>query len=97
MGVGVANGVLAVVRDKPISPRAAAITAAVIAAGEVALIYDLPADERPDMVPFILWSLFGTYVGLAGFVSWENGEPSFFEKVGEGLADWAAAPQLEAG
>lgn len=88
LGVGVANGMLAVIRDKPITPRAAAITAAVIAAGELALVAELPEDQRPEMVPFVLWTMFGTYVGLAGFVSWEEGEPSFYQKLGENIGDW---------
>jgi hypothetical protein len=89
MGVGVANGVLAAVRDKPISPSAAAITAAVIAAGEVALVYDVPLEERPNLVNLGLWSVVGTYVGLAPFVSWKPGEPSMIQRAGESLAEKA--------
>ncbi len=97
MGVGVANGVLAAVRDKPVSPLAAAITAGVIAAGELALVYELPPEERPDMLPFTLWSIAGTYVGLAPFVSWTHGEPSIVQRTGEDIAEWYYERQLEAG
>jgi hypothetical protein len=92
MGVGVANGMLAVLRDKPITPQAAAITAAVIAAGELALVYELPEDERPDLVMFTLLTILGTYAGLAGFVSWEYDQPSLYTRMGEGIVDWAYAP-----
>ena len=95
LGVGVATGLLAMLRDKPITPQAAAITAAGIAAGELALVYELPPDERPEMIPFVLWTMLGTYAGLAGFVSWEEGEPSFYQQVGENIADWADERALE--
>lgn len=86
LAVGVANGVLAAVRDKPVSPNAAAITAAVIAAGEVALVYELPERERPDLLELGLWSILGTYAGLSLFVSWQEGEPSLIQRMGESLA-----------
>jgi hypothetical protein len=89
MGVGVANGLLAVVRDKSVSPNAAAITAAVIAAGELALVYDVPLEERPDLFTFGLWSIAGTYAGLAPFVSWKAGERSLIQRAGESIAEQA--------
>lgn len=90
LAVGVANGLLAAARDKSVSPNAAAITAAVITVGEVALVYDLPLEERPDLFTFGLWSIAGTYLGLAPFISWTPGEPSWVQRAGESVAERAA-------
>jgi hypothetical protein len=90
LAVGVANGLLAAARDKSVSPNAAAITAAVIAMGEVALVYDVPLEERPNLLTFGLWSIAGTYVGLAPFISWTPGEPSWVQRAGEAAAERAA-------
>jgi hypothetical protein len=95
LGVGVANGVLAAVRDKPVTPMAAAITAAVITAGEIALIFEEP--ERPPLLPFAAWTVAGTYAGLYGFVSWKEGEKPIIQRAGESIADWYYERQLEAG
>ncbi len=96
IGVGVANGVLAAVRNKPVSPTAAYVTAAVIAAGEVALVrYSdewerMPPAQRPDMWRLGIYSALGTMVGLALFVSWQAGKPSYIQRAGERLAERAA-------
>jgi hypothetical protein len=94
IGVGVANGVLAAVRDKPVSTKAAAITAAVIAAGELALVFELPDEERPNMTEFAIYTMTGTFLGLAPFVSWREGEPGFLQRTAEDVADWYSERQL---
>jgi hypothetical protein len=93
-GVGIANGVLAAVRNKPISPNAAYITAGVIAAGELALVAELPPDQKPDMVRLGVWSLVGTLAGLALFTEWQPGQPSLVQRAGERLADIASERAL---
>jgi len=95
VGVGVANGVLAAVRDKPVSKQAAAITALVIAAGELALVFELPDEERPSMTEFAIFTMTGTFLGLAPFVSWREGEPGFLQRAAEAWADRASESQLE--
>lgn len=91
IGVGVANGVLAAVRDKPVSTRAATATAAVLAAGEVVLVMDLPEAERPDLSKFALHTAIGVMLGMAPFVTWTPGEPSMVKRMGESLAPQPAA------
>jgi hypothetical protein len=92
-GVGVANGVLAVVRDKEFTPNAAYITAGVIAAGEVALILDLPESERPNLTKFFFQSALGTLIGISPFVSWTPGSRSLLQWAGESLAEKAPVPE----
>ena len=95
IGVGIANGVLAAVRDKPISPRAAYATAAVLAAGEAILIMDLPDSERPEYVPFVTQTALGVLLGISPFVSW-NGEKPPLQRIGEAIANRASAAQQAA-
>lgn len=85
-GVGVANGVLAAARAKPVSVKAAAVTAGVIAAGEVALVYELPDYDRPRMTKLFAYSVLGTFLGLAPFISWKAGQRSLVQRAGESLA-----------
>lgn len=96
LGVGVANGLLAAVRNKSLSPNAAYVTAAVIAAGEVALVrYSHEWESglaRPDLARLGLWSLVGTMAGLALFVEWEPGKPSYIQRAGEALAERVPQP-----
>ena len=89
-GVGVANGVLAAARNKPVSLTAAAVTAGVIAAGEVALVYELPDYDRPRMTKLFGYSILGTFVGLAPFISWQAGQKSWVQRAGEALAQKAS-------
>lgn len=90
-GVGVANGVLAAARNKPVSVQAATITAGVIAAGELALILDVPKYDKPKMAALFGYSVVGTFVGLAPFISWKPGEKSWLQRAGEALANKASA------
>lgn len=87
VGAGVGNGVLAAVRDKPISPTAAVITSVVVALGEVALVYSIPEDEREPLLDLGLKTVAGTLIGMAPFISWQEGDPSAVQKVGEYLGD----------
>ena len=86
-GVGIANGVLAAARDKPVSPNGAIITALVIALGEVALVYELPEDEREPLLDLGIKSFVGTFFGMAPFVSWKKGEVSPIKQAGNYLGD----------
>lgn len=90
-GVGIANGVLAAVRGKPVSPMALYATVGVLTAGEVVLVAELPPHERPDLKLFSLKTALGVFAGFAPFVSWEKGEKSVIQKAGEALADKASA------
>ena len=86
-GVGVANGVLAAARNKPVSPNAAVITAVVIALGEVALVYELPEEEREPLLDMAIKSFVGTFIGMAPFVSWKPDEKSAVQRAGEYLGE----------
>jgi hypothetical protein len=86
-GAGVANGVLAAVRNKPVSPNAAIITSLVVALGEAALVYEVPKDQREPLLDLGIKSLVGTFIGLAPFVSWEPGQKSAVQRSGEYLGD----------
>lgn len=103
VGVGVANGVLAAARNKAVSPTAAYVTAAVIAAGEVALVrYSdewtmTPPAQRQDLRRLAVYSALGTMVGLALFVSWKPGEPSYLQRAGERIAEKAPLPAPASG
>jgi len=90
-GVGVANGVLAAARDKPVSLQAAIVTAGVIAAGEVALVLDVPEYSKPAMGALFGYSVLGTFIGLAPFISWKPGQKSWLQQAGEALANRASA------
>lgn len=97
LGIGVANGLLAAVRNKSLSPNAAYVTAAVIAAGEVALVrysheWETGA-QRPDLNRLAAWSVVGTIAGLALFVSWKPGEKSYVQRAGEALAERVPQPK----
>lgn len=95
IGVGVANGVLAAARNKPVSPMAAYITAGVIAIGEVALVrYDptwdiTPIGKRANLWHVGIYSFLGTMAGLALFISRE-GRASPIQRAGERLGERAA-------
>jgi len=90
IGIGIANGVLAAVRNKPVSQRAMYATAAVLAVGEAILLLDEP--NRPPLGAFMAKTAIGVGVGLAPFVSWKPGDKSAIQKAGEALAT-KAAPQ----
>lgn len=89
VGIGVANGVLAAVRNKPVSQRALYATAAVLAVGETILILD--ESQRPPLAAFMAKTAIGVFLGLAPFVSWTPGEPSLIQRAGESLANRASA------
>lgn len=91
VGVGVANGVLAAVRNKPVSPRALYATAAVLAIGEAILIMDEPEASRPPLGSFMAQTAIGVGLGMAPFVSWQPGSKSSIQKAGEWLGDRATA------
>lgn len=90
IGIGVANGVLAAVRNKPVSQRALYATAAVLAVGEAILLLDEP--ERPPLAAFMAKTAIGVGLGLAPFVSWQPGQKSSIQRAGEWFAD-RATPQ----
>lgn len=87
IGIGIANGVLAAVRNKPVSQRALYATAAVLAMGETILVLDEPEEERPDLAKFAGMTALGVFIGLAPFVSWHPGEKSSIQKTGEWFGD----------
>lgn len=93
LGVGVANGVLAAVRNKPVSQMALYATVGVLTAGELILVAELPPHERPDMKMFALKTALGVFTGMAPFVAWEKGEKSMVQRAGEALANKAPQPQ----
>ena len=80
-GTGVANGVLASVRDLKVSPRAAVITAIVIGAGEAALASEIPKGERRTLLEIAGYSMLGTLTGLWLFVSPGDGKPSLIQRL----------------
>lgn len=88
LGIGVANGVLAAVRNKPVSQRALYATAAVLAVGEAILILDEP--EHPPLGTFMAQTALGVGLGMAPFVSWEPGEKSAIQRAGEWFGDTAS-------
>lgn len=88
IAIGVGNGVLAAVRNKPVSQRALYATAAVLAVGEAILLLDEP--ERPPLGAFMAKTAIGVGLGLAPFVSWRPGEKSAIQKAGEALATMAS-------
>ena len=90
VAVGVVNGVLAVARDKPVSPFAAYVTAGVIAIGEVALVAELPPAQRPDLWRFGTVSFLGTLAGIAPFTQW-GGQKSALQQIAEGAVTRATA------
>jgi hypothetical protein len=89
---GVANGVLAAVRDKPVSMSAAWITALTIAAGELALVYELPEAERPSLGMLFAHTVAGTFVGMAPFISWQKGQKSWLQQAAEAGASRVPLP-----
>lgn len=91
---GVVAGLLAAVRSMPVSPKAAIVTSLVTAGGEVALVLDVPAENRPHLGTLAAWSAFGTMASLALFVSWRAGDPGLVQKMGEALADRLSAKPL---
>lgn len=90
IAVGVVNGVLAVARNKPVTPNAAYITAAVIAVGEVALVAELPPDKRPDLWRFGTVSFLGTLAGIAPFAEW-GGKRSAIQQIAEAMTPMPSA------
>lgn len=91
---GVIAGLLAAVRQKPVSAKAAFVTSLVTAGGEVALVFDLPPEQRPNLTALAAWSALGTMASLALFVSWKEGEPGFLQRLAEGMADKASEAPL---
>lgn len=87
IGIGVANGVLAAVRNKPVSQRALWATAAVLAVGETILVLDEPEEERPDLWKFAGSTALGVFIGLAPFTSWKAGQKSLIQQGGEWIGD----------
>ena len=74
-GVGIANGVIAALRNKPFDTESALITAGVISVGEVALVRGLPPHQRPDLARFGSVTFLGTLAGLVPFTSFAGGKP----------------------
>lgn len=89
IGIGVANGVLAAVRNKPVSQRALYATAGVLAVGETILLLDEPEDHRPALPGFMIKTALGVFLGLAPFVSWQPGEKTAVQRGGEWMGDFA--------
>lgn len=85
MGVGLANGLLAKMRGKSITPKAAIYMALILGAGEAALASEEPAEERTNTVSSIGWmSILGVFVGIAAFTNW-TGAPSSSSSSGGGI------------
>jgi hypothetical protein len=80
LATGIANGVLASVRNLSVSPRAAVVTALVIAGGEAALAAEVPKEKRRTLPEIAGYSAIGTVLGLWLFVS-NKGEPSLIQRL----------------
>lgn len=85
LGIGIANGVLAAARDKPISQLALYSTVAVLTVGELILLWELPPEEKPDLAHYGLVTAAGAFAGMAPFVSWNPGEKPWMQQLAEKL------------
>jgi len=74
LGVGAANGFLAVARDKRLSVRATLATSAVLAVGEAILAMDETPEQRQGRPPMLVGALsgLGVLLGLAAFTNWQQ-------------------------
>lgn len=72
VGVGVANGLIAKVRKKPLTPRATVLTALVLAVGEAVLAMEETDKEREGRTPWTIgaFSGLGVLAGLVMFTDW---------------------------
>ncbi len=93
---GVVAGLLAAVRDMPVSPKAAIVTSLVTAGGEVALVLDAPPELRPHLGKLAAWSALGTMASLALFVSWKPGNKGLLQQIGESMANSMSAKPIPA-
>jgi hypothetical protein len=75
VGVGVANGLLATMRNKPVSIRANVVTALVVGAGEAVLL-----EDKSKVVTYGLLSALGASLGLALFTRWDPYNRAIIEK-----------------
>lgn len=79
IGVGVANGLLAVGRGKSIDKPTAITLSLILGLGEMALVAFEPESERPMSLTAIgLWSVAGVAVGVMPFIKEHHvvGEPA---------------------
>jgi hypothetical protein len=75
VGVGVANGLLAVGRGKKIDVPTALTLSAILGFGEMALVMYEPESERSMSLTAIgVYSVLGVLTGVLPFVTW-SGEP----------------------
>lgn len=80
VGVGLANGALAKIRDKSIDPLTAATLASVLGLGETALVMYEPQEMRGKFMSKMslfevgVWSCGGLIVGLLPFISFKPSE-----------------------
>lgn len=76
-GVGLANGFLAIARNKKIDPKTAVTLAGVLGLGELALVMYEPQEERgPIMSKMSLteigfYSVVGVVAGVLPFITWK--------------------------
>jgi peptidoglycan/LPS O-acetylase OafA/YrhL len=91
---GAIAGALAAFRGMPVSPKAAIVTSLVTAGGELALVYDLPEGQRPNLPALAAWSAGGTLAALALFVSWTPDGKGLLQQIAESVADRMSAKPL---
>lgn len=73
VGVGAANGLLAKMRDKPITPTAVLYLAVILGLGEAALASEEPEEERHTSVSATaFYSVLGVFAGVALFADWSG-------------------------
>lgn len=68
IGVGIAHGLIATMRKKPVTKRATLVAALVTGAGEAALV---ESDDPMTLLRYGLLSAFGATLGLAVFTRWD--------------------------
>lgn len=77
VGVGVANAVIAKLRNKPLTARGTLLTVAVLGIGETILAADETVEARQGRTPAFVGILsgLGVLVGLALFTEWKKTGP----------------------
>jgi len=76
VGIGIANGLLAVTRGKSINPKTAVMLAGVLGVGEALIAAQEPAHERTMPLNAVgLYSVLGVLTGVALFTDWTNAHP----------------------
>lgn len=82
VGVGLANGALARIRDKRVDLPTAVALATILGLGEMALEYFTPPEKLHHSLPMIgVFSVLGVAVGLAPFVELSPSEAEYLRGI----------------